>query len=148
MKQQLTTAQCEAAAGKKKKTPKECSWKQQSRNPTPSCCRQGSTDTKNERSCSNVEEKKKEQQKQLQKKNPLHYSALKAKHSTREKKANLGKRGNPNKRQRRWNAGAGEEEEEDCARARRGGARTREQPQQQQRIRGREEMQALPRSVC
>jgi hypothetical protein len=32
---------------------------------------------KNERSCCNVEEKKKkEQQKQLQKRNPLHYSAL------------------------------------------------------------------------
>lgn len=61
----------------KKKTPKECSWKQQARNPTPSCCRQGSTDMKNERSCCNVEEKKKkEQQKQLQKKNPLHYSAF------------------------------------------------------------------------
>lgn len=47
----------------------------------------------------------------------------------------MGKRGNPNKRQRRWNAGAGEaragEEEEDCARARGGGARTREQQQQQ-----------------
>lgn len=54
----------------------------------------------------------------------------------------MGKRGNPNKRQRRWNAGAGEaregeEEEEDCARARGGGARTREQ--QRQGIRGREE---------
>jgi FtsZ-interacting cell division protein ZipA len=75
MKQQLTTAQCEAA-GRKKNTPKECSWKQRARNPTPSCRRQGSTDMKNERSCFNVEEKKKEQQKQLQKKNPLHYSAF------------------------------------------------------------------------
>jgi hypothetical protein len=31
---------------------------------------------KNERSCCNVEEKKKDRQKQLQKKNPLHYSAF------------------------------------------------------------------------
>lgn len=63
------------SSSRKKKTPKECSWKQQARNPTPSCCRQGSTDMKNERSCCNVAEKKKkkEQQKQLQKKNPLHY---------------------------------------------------------------------------
>jgi hypothetical protein len=93
---------------------------------------------KNERSCCNVEEKKKKEQ---QKQNPLHYSAFYAKHSTREKKANLGKRGNPKTRQRRWNAGAGEEEQ-DCARARK-----REQ-QQQQGIRGREEVRALPRSVC